>query len=157
MNILRRLGFTIAAMGLVVVAGCGDDSGLARRYPVTGSVKYKGQPVAKGRIAFTPDGAGGRAASGDIKEGAYALSTTGEANDGALPGKYKVTITAVDVDTTEMKGIAKGGQFHHDKAFKEANEKAKALVPSKYGLADTSGLEKEVKASANKIDFDLQD
>lgn len=161
MNILRRLGFglpaTFAAMGLVMILGCGDDSGLSKRYPVSGTVKYKGQPVSKGRISFAPDGGAGRACGGDIENGAYTLSTTGTPNDGAIPGKYKVTVTAVDVDTTEMKKIAKGGQFHHDKAFQTANEQAKHLVPPKYGDASTSGLSREVEAKANTINFDLTD
>jgi hypothetical protein len=161
MNILRRFGFgvpaTFAAMGLVMFLGCGDDSGLGKRYPVTGTVKYKGQPVSKGRISFSPDGGGGRACGGDIDNGAYSLSTTGAPNDGALPGKYKVSVTALEVDTTEMQKIAKGGQFHHDKAFKKANEQAKKLVPEKYALADTSGLTREVEARANTINFDLTD
>lgn len=161
MNILRRSGFgvpaTFAAMGLVMVLGCGDDSGLAKRYSVSGTVKYKGQPVSKGRISFTPDGGQGRACGGDIEDGAYSLSTTGTPNDGALPGKYKVTITSVEVDTTELRKIAKGGQFHHDKAFQKANAEAKQLVPSKYAVADTSGLVREVEAKGNTINFDLTD
>jgi len=161
MNILRRYRIrvttTLAAMGLMMVLGCGDDSGLAKRYAVSGTVKYKGQPVSQGRISFAPSASGGRAAGGDIKNGKYELSTTGDSNDGALPGSYKVTITSVEIDNKEMKEIAKGGQFHHDKAFAKANQEAKQLVPAKYGLADTSGLTREVQAKANTIDFDLQD
>ena len=41
-----------------------------------------------------------------------------------------------------MKAVAKGGQFHHDAAFFKANKNAKSLVPSKYSLAETSGLER---------------
>ena len=68
-----------------------------------------------------------------------------------------MTVSAQEIDTDEMKAIAKGGQFHHDKAFAKAVKNAKALVPSKYSLGETSGLEREVKAGSNSFDFDLVD
>jgi len=68
-----------------------------------------------------------------------------------------VTVTAKEMDTTEVKAIAKGGQFHHDEAFAKAAKNAKPLVPAKYSLADTSGLTAEVKAQSNKVNFDLTD
>lgn len=148
---------TCAAVGLLVVAGCSDDSGLPRRYPVSGTVKYKGEPVSKGTITFTPGEAGGRTAGGSIEGGKYALSTTGTPNDGALPGSYKVSVTAVETDTSEMEAIAKGGQFHHDKAFAKAVKTSKKLVPIKYSAPDTSKLTAEVKSQSNTVDFDLPD
>ena len=56
----------LISCGLLIAIGCGDDSGLPNRYPVRGTVNYKGQAVAKGRIDFLPSGKEGRAASGDI-------------------------------------------------------------------------------------------
>jgi len=143
-------------MGLVACLGCGDDTGLAKRYPVSGKVTYKGEPVEKGRISFVPTTPDGRPAAGQIENGRYSLTTLAP-DDGAIPGKYKVTVLAQEIDTSEMKAIAKGGQFHHDKAFLKATKTAKALVPSKYSLAETSGLEREVKAQSNSLDFDLTD
>ena len=34
---------------------CGSDDGLGKRYPVSGTVTYKDQPVPKGSISFVPD------------------------------------------------------------------------------------------------------
>ena len=146
----------IAAMVIFTTFGCGDDTGLSKRYPVSGKVIYKGQPVEKGRISFIPTTAEGRPAAGQVENGRYTLTTL-VPNDGAIPGTYKVTVTAREVDDSEMKAIAKGGQFHHDNAFAKAVKNAKALVPSKYALAETSGLEREVKGQSNSIDFDLTD
>ena len=112
--------------------------------------------MEKGTISFVPVGAEGRPAAGQIEKGKYSLTTLAP-GDGAMPGKYKVTVMSSDVDTTEMKAIAKGGQFHHDEAFAKAAKGAKALVPSKYNLAETSGLEQEVKASTNSFNFPLVD
>ena len=150
------LAFILAPVLLLMAGGCGDDSGLPTRYAVSGTVNYNGAPVEKGKIDFVPTSPDGRAASGDIENGSYKLTTLNP-NDGALPGSYKVTISSVDIDTTKLQEIAKGGQFHHDKAFAKANKEAKNLVPSKYNLADTSGLTADVKASSNSIPFDLKD
>ena len=152
-----RVTAALAGMGAVLVLGCGDPSGLPKRYPVSGTVTYQGKPVEKGRINFIPTQADGRAAGGEIENGEYSL-TTAEPGDGAIPGSYKVTIIAVEVDTTKLKEIAKGGQFHHDKAFAKAVRTAKKLVPSKYQLPDTSGLTAEVKAQTNSgVNFELTD
>ena len=48
---------------------------------------------------------------------------------------------SVEIDDSAMKAVAKGGQFHHDATFAKAASNAKKLVPSKYNLAETSGLE----------------
>lgn len=153
-----RISAILAGMGLVLVLGCGDSSGLATRYPVSGTVTYKGQPVEKGTIGFIPTEADGRPATGELKDGAYSLTTL-TPNDGALPGSYKVTVVSVDMDTTQIKAIAEktGGAAHHDMTFAKAVKTAKKLVPSKYSLADTSGLTAEVKPQSNTVNFDLTD
>jgi hypothetical protein len=158
MTPLRDLRLRTAILGSIVLLTClgCDDPGLPRRYPVSGKVTYKGTPVEKGRISFVPETAEGRPASGQVENGQYTLTTLAP-NDGAIPGKYKVTVLAQEIDTSEMQAIAKGGQFHHDKAFAKATKAAKPLVPSKYSLVETSGLEREIKAQSNSLDFDLVD
>jgi len=159
MTALRDLKFRtafLASTGMFACLGCGDGTGLAKRYPVSGMVIYKGEPVKSGTISFVPTVADGRPAAGQITDGNYTLTTLAP-DDGALPGKYKVTVVSKDVDTTELQAVAKGGQFHHDKTFAKALKNAKALVPSKYSLPDTSGLERDVKEQTNKIDIDLKD
>jgi len=151
-----RGAVALAGMGLVLVAGCGDDTGLTRRYSVSGTVTYKGAPVPKGNVAFIPTKPGGREASGALNNGKFTL-TTATPNDGALPGSYKVTVISQDVDTTELKEVAKGGQFHHDAKFAKAVAGATNLVPSKYKLPDTSDLTAEVKPQSNSFTFDLKD
>ncbi|MGE3820300.1 MAG: hypothetical protein AB7I30_12840 [Isosphaeraceae bacterium] len=151
-----RVTPTVAVALALFASGCGSDSGLPQRYPVSGKVTYKGEPVPKGRIDFVTSDPEGRSASGEITDGYYKL-TTADPGDGALPGKYKVTVTSVEVDTSEMEKIAQGGQFHHDKAFFKAQKTAKNLLPPRYKLADTSGLEAEVKEESNTHDFELVD
>src|SRR6476660_5779935 len=95
-QIKSRAGVTATAAGLCLILGCGDDTGLAKRYPVSGTVTYHDAPLEKGQITFIPaDRTKQREAAGTIEGGRYTL-TTGTAGDGALPGEYGVTITSLE-------------------------------------------------------------
>lgn len=155
--------FTIALSfsTMVVMVGCGDDgSGLGRRYKVEGKVTYKGAPVSHGTVNFIPTkppSPEGRAASGQIKDGHYALSTTGN-DDGALPGEYNVAIVAMDIDMASA--VSKEGlpKIHEgDEAYQKAVKNAKKLIPDKYGVSETSGLKATVDSSGKTHDFELTD
>jgi hypothetical protein len=140
-----------------LLAGCADQTGLSKRYPVTGNVTYKGRPLVAGNINFIPTSgsATDRAATAPIENGRYTLTTATE-NDGALPGTYDVTITSTEVDLTEVKANMKGGSGHQDDVLR-ATRNAKSLIPAKYGFPDKSGLKVEVKATSNTLDFALKD
>ncbi len=145
----------------VTILGCGDD-GLGKRYSVSGTVNYNGQPLEKGDIGFVPEDPGGRAAFGTIEGGSYSLSTIGE-RDGALPGKYKVTVTSKDVDLTAADADFKKknpnavpGVLPKDMLVK-ASKSAKSRIPKKYSTPNDSGLTAEVKEQSNSIPFDLTD
>src|SRR5262249_46046732 len=106
---------TALSAAVLLLAGCGDDTGLSKRYRVTGNVTYNGKPLAKGNINFIPTSspATDRAAPAPIDNGRYTLTTATE-NDGALPGTYAVTITSTEADLTEVKANMKGGSGHQD-------------------------------------------
>jgi hypothetical protein len=142
----------------LTVAGCGSDDGLGRRYSVSGTVKYKGEPLAKGQINFLPQDGKGRGASGLIEDGYYALSTNGD-RDGALPGKYSVTILAKELDLTKAEARSKklGTGIPLPSDVAKANRTAKNLVPVKYSSPDTSKLTAEVKEQSDSIPFELSD
>ncbi|HZW29931.1 MAG TPA: hypothetical protein VFF52_04440 [Isosphaeraceae bacterium] len=153
----RWIALTLGVTVTTVILGCGDDSGLARRYRVTGMVRYKGQPVTKGTIAFEPANPPlpeGRHASGFIENGSYTLTTATE-GDGALPGEYNVVISSSSLDTREL---AKGGLLHQgDAAHQKALKADKSPIPIKYARADSSGLKAKVEARPTTINFDLTD
>ena len=146
-----------AAMVLSVLSlsGCGGD-GFGTRHKISGTVTYKGAPVAKGDITFHPvdlNKSGVRQATGPIKDGKYTLSTANAgSNDGALPGDYNVTIISRDVPDV---GSHQGGAAKQDDVAK-ANAKAKKLVPSKYEIPSTTPLT-NVKVPGGKYDFELVD
>ena len=142
---------------LLVVIGCGDPTGLEKRYPVSGTVTYNGQPVPKGNVYFVPVDPKGRSASGSIEQdGSYRLTTAAE-GDGALPGEYKVAVIAQDIDMTEVLKEAGGGAGRQSETFRKATQQAKSLIPKKYSDPETSGLRKTVEARSNTIDIQLTD
>jgi len=147
--------------GLVIVSivGCGDDTGLGKRYPVYGKVTYNGKPIEKGQITFAPTKTEGttRAANGVIENGNYTLTTAAN-GDGALPGDYQVTIISKEVDDSKVaETIAQKGGGGRQMDVAKANKAAQNLIPAKYQLADTSKLKATVKEESNKFDFELTD
>ncbi len=147
-----------ATLGCLLVLGCSDD-GLGKRYYVGGTVKYNGKPVEKGEINFVTTVEGGRAASGVIENGSYTLTTL-TPGDGALPGKYEVTIASREVDLSEAQakvGKMGGNISLPQEMVGKAYKKAKNNIPAKYSTTSTSGLTTEVKEQSNTIDFDLTD
>jgi len=158
--IWQQVAVALGIATVVVVVGCGDDSGLGQRHKVSGKVTYNGQPVPKGTINFIPTKPAppeGRAATGDIKDGYYTLSTGG-GGDGAKPGEYDVTVVALDIDLSSAVSTKEGLPKIHegDAAHQKAIKSGKSLVPTKYNIATTSGLKATVDG-AKTLDFDLKD
>ncbi len=128
---------------LIGLAGCGSDVPETAR--VFGRVTYQGRPVASDpanhlecEIRFWPED-GRRPALGQLDaEGNYRLSSFGQ-NDGAIPGKYIVTIKAVKVHLPEG---GKDGWLEW-------------IVPEKFENQETSGLTAAVEPGKNEINFDL--
>lgn len=79
----------ILVVGLLGV-GCGGGSG-PQKYRVTGTVQYKGTPLAGGSIDFIPEeGDRTGTVSTEVKAGKFEFPKA----NGVPAGKYKVSITA---------------------------------------------------------------
>jgi major membrane immunogen (membrane-anchored lipoprotein) len=161
----RRSSRCLAALAvpaLLVLASCGTDDGLGKRYPVSGTVKYNGSPLEKGEISFvTEDMSKNFGATGAITNGSYTLSMGGE-GDGAQAGKYKVTIVAKEDYMAKAEADFKnvtGGQSPKllPNFVAKAAAAAKSLIPAGYGDARTTTLKAEVEAKSNTFNFDLSD
>jgi major membrane immunogen (membrane-anchored lipoprotein) len=158
----RRFYTMLAVPALLVMASCGTDDGLGKRYPVSGTVTYNGNPLEKGEINFvTEDLTKNYGATGLITNGSYTLSTGGN-DDGAQAGKYKVTIKAKEdylakaqADFQKESGKVNPKLPPHYTAKAEAA--AKSLIPAGYGDARTTTLTAEVKQQSNTINFTLSD
>jgi hypothetical protein len=148
-------------VGLTLFSACSDDGFGRQRYSVHGTVTYKGEKLAQGQISFLPEGQGGQAASGQIDNGYYSLSTL-TPGDGALPGKYKVTVVAKDSDPEKVrseaqtKGMPPGAALPQPLIAK-ANKEAKSKIPTRYNLPTTTDLTADVEARSNTKDFELKD
>jgi hypothetical protein len=154
-------GLSALFVGLTLVAGCSDDGFGRQRYSVHGTITYKGEKLAKGQIAFVPDAQGGQAASGQIEDGYYSLTTL-TPGDGALPGKYKVIVDAKDVDRERVRSAARAKGLPPGAALPQpliarANKEAKSKIPTRYNLATTTDLTADVEARSNTKDFELKD
>ena len=160
---LRLSCSVLFAIPVFIVAGCGDD-GLGTRYPVSGTVTYKGEKVKKATITFHPKVAEGRGASGEVVDGQYSL-TTQTPGDGAFAGTYKVTVDDRQVDSQKVEAesaeLAKKRGVTYNAIPQElqikATKKAKGSLPGKYQIPQTTDIEKDVKAETNKIDIELKD
>ena len=169
-NQIARLSLALLVCPAVLfVLGCSDD-GFGTRYKVTGTVKYKGEPVAKARISFTPTAESkGRAASGDVENGSFTLTSLNP-GDGAMPGEYKVTVDDREADEGAMKAEAdkaaakkgveggfSGGKMIPQDIQAKALKAAKSRLPGKYQLPSTTDKTVTVKAETNKFDIELTD
>jgi hypothetical protein len=136
---VRRWAALFGVLG-VFAAGCGDDR--QKTAAVSGKITYNGRPVPNGTVTFIPDPAG-PPATGEIQpDGTYTL-TTYVKGDGAVPGRHKVVVVAMD-----------------DAAGKLPEERKPLpppIVPAKYTSPATSTLTADVKAEDNTINFDLKD
>jgi hypothetical protein len=132
-----------AAVCLAAAGGCASsgDEGFPETVPVKGKVTMAGQPLPKGSISFIPNS--GRPATALIQpDGTYVLSTF-EEKDGAVPGHFRVTVTATTADPNQMP--------------RPGEPPPKALVPKKYNRPESSGLTADVDKKDNKdFDFDLK-
>lgn len=134
---LRRGLLASLAAAILSLSGCGTDR--PRTAPVRGKVTYKGQPVPNGTVAFIPDG--GTCATGEIgPDGSYTL-TTFRPGDGAILGKHKVVISAL--------------QDMSDQAVEAWSKLPPPIIPPKYMNLATTDLQAEVKDGENTINFDL--
>jgi len=134
-----------AALGVALVlslvpAGC--DSGGPVMGRVSGTVTYKGKPIEKGTISFSPTDGQRPSATGTITNGSYTLQTT-EPGDGAVVGEYRVAFS--DIDSAQLNTDLPGMPV----------KVAKSALPKKYSNPGESGKTAKVDKGGNTINFEL--
>jgi hypothetical protein len=129
----------LLAVFAATLIGCGSNLG-----SVSGTVTLDGKPFAgsdhlRGTVQFIPETGHGMVASGYLDEsGNYELSSGSRV--GVLPGKYVVTVSAIEIIPPKIPGGAAGG---------------KAASPPRYANPQTSGFTAEVVRGHNTFDFAL--
>jgi hypothetical protein len=117
---------------------------------VSGRVTYKGKPVAKANVSFTPAEGAARAAAGLTDSNGYFTLGTFSTNDGALIGKYRISVIARGPDRPPKAGETGSG-------MPGEMMPGDPVIPTKYFAPDSSGLTHEVKPGSNRVDLDLKD
>lgn len=168
-TVLKSLA-VLPAAAVLMIAGCSPDDGLGSRYSVSGRVTYKGAAVPKGTIGFVSENPAVRGATGQIEDGSYTL-TTQTPGDGALPGKYTVTISSKEPIDVSVASDALKAEFAKKKMdisklptanlppefLAKAAKKVKSSLPEKYASPKTSQLSATVEEKSNIINFNLED
>jgi hypothetical protein len=146
-NLHLHLRFIIVLLS-ASIAGCGGSGGGTAA--VSGRVTYKGKPVPNANVSFTPAEGATRAATGlTDSNGRYTLGTF-SASDGALPGKYRISVIARGPDRPPKAGETGSG-------MPGEMMPGDPIIPKKYFAPDTSGLTQEVKRGSNRVDLELKD
>jgi hypothetical protein len=144
--------------------GCGDgaegDTGRVETHEASGSITYKGKPLADAIVSFSPKGSHPVALGRTDSSGNYSLRTY-EDDDGAAAGDYVVLITKSAPSSTsgpaphDAKSTGPGPAAHQSKASATAS---KSEIPVKYNTAATSDLTATVKEDGeNTFNFELKD
>src|SRR5262245_46890302 len=135
-SVLRRVA-PVVLTGALLFAGC---SSRPKTAPVRGTVTFNGKAVPNGTITFLPQS--GPSASGELaKDGTYTL-TTSRKGDGAVPGKYKVIIVAM--------------QDMGDRLPEARSPLPPPIIPEKYSSVATTDLRATVEDQENVLDFKLE-
>lgn len=131
----RSFGVTsiIFAAAMPSLAGC---SRQPPRAEVRGEVKFDGQPIENGSIAFQPADGVGPSAGGEIKQGQYTVSVP--------PGRKRI----------EIHGSKLAGKRPPTPENPVEENVYRELIPPAYNLKST--LSEEVKEPETVLDFDLQ-
>jgi len=110
---------------------------------VTGTVTLDGKPLSGATIVFAPQQ--GRPACGVTDARGRSALSTFDKDDGALPGVYRVTITAGD---SQDSAKPNQGQPHRAVADKPA-------IPARYSVPAMTELTTDVRPGTNVWDFEL--
>lgn len=117
---------------------------------VSGTVKFKGSPLADAVVTFHPNTKEGRSAVGKTTSAGSFQLTTIKTDDGAMPGEYRVTVSKM-VDEGAPNTAAP-----FDMAAPAQPAKYKSVIPQKYSKPETSELTATVKKGGpNKADLVL--
>jgi hypothetical protein len=105
----------------------------------SGTVTYKGKPLEKGQVQLLPEKEG-PAAVGSIENGKFVLGTNAEGN-GAVPGKYRVTVFS-----------------YKDVQNRYGGTTTQSVIPTKYADPEKSGLVMDIpEAGKTDIKIELKD
>ena len=157
MELRIRFGLLLAISAALLLGCSGPKRPTTAK--VTGTVKYKGNPVEGAQVSFMAEGAPRSASGKTDAQGKYQLSMF-ETDDGALIGKNTVTVSKTEMAA----GAGSSSAEKPDAAYSQMMTKAAKGVPTatgkeiplKYANPLTSKLQCEVKKGSNTHDINLE-
>ena len=152
----------IAMLVACCAFGCGGgadtklDAKKRPTFPVSGTVTYKGMPVAEAVVTFRSTGMGATvAAAGTTDSSGNFTLTTYKGGDGAVEGKHVVSVIKTVVEGFDPSYSDVNSPNYGKPAPKTTT---KYLVPEKYSSFDKSGLTADVpKGGASDVKLELKD
>jgi hypothetical protein len=156
----RLLLYSVVATGLAFCPACGEpEAEVPKTYPVSIKIAHRGQPVEGASVTLVPQGQSGRGASGVTDANGVAKMGLPGLVDGAVPGKYWVTVSKVEGAQSDPNMSAE--EFYKQQSSDPAAAPAspKHLLPLKYLSAESGGLECPVKEQQDQqlFEFNLTD
>jgi hypothetical protein len=138
-------GSAIAALTLLLITGCGGPS----VGDVSGTVKFKGEPIPNGRITFYSQVGRKEAQGGRIQDGEYTVT-------GVAVGPTQVTVETFGSAAADTGGkTPKGVDVSGFKGMVTNSGGKKIDIPARYAQPNTSKLEFEVKSGSQTHNVDL--
>src|SRR5262249_58090256 len=115
---------------------------------VSGTVKYKGEPISLGKITFISAGESGDFGTGTINDGSYTVKAPLgpckiEIQIDSEENKYAVTPQQMQMIKSKMKAMKEKGMNVPDAPV--VTKRTTVNLPEKYKFAKSSGLEFDVK------------
>lgn len=140
---------------LCLYVGCsGTPDGQRPTAPVEVTITYKGSPVSGATVTFIT-AEEPKAATGITNDSGVATLTTYQANDGAIIGSNIVTVSKMEVDPEAEKPLKDPSQA--DVVGYTPLSPLKSLIPKKYSMPGTSGIQETVAKGKNSFKYELTD
>jgi hypothetical protein len=135
-NLTNLSGMLLLLAAFPLLAGCGN------LVPVAGTVRLDKKPLAKAGVMFHALDKGPVASGTTDSQGRFELFTVNQR--GVLPGKYKVTVSLVNVV---------GGKT--EEAVLQGGQRVVHVTPQIYGDPKTTPLTATVARGTGPFDFEL--
>jgi hypothetical protein len=147
---LKRLVVVVCSLAFSLNLGCGSKpTSREPVYKISGTVHYKGSPVAGADITFLCEEKNRSAFGRTNDKGEFKL-TTFAMNDGAVPGKHLVMVTKIEASGPSPKVAEITDQaYEPPKPGQSTDVKPKNAIPAKYGDAKKTDLFALVEAGDN--------
>jgi hypothetical protein len=150
---VRRL---FGILAVLIFVGCNSDNGQHPTSKTTVVIKYKGKPVEGATVIFNN---ALKPAFGITDSAGAATMTTYQTGDGAVIAQHGVSITKMKLDPKLTVGEEIDQEDpRYDPLEKPSVAPPKSLLPNKYTLPATSGIQADViKGDKNNFEYDLTD